>query len=275
MRRGRERRRRPPGVVLGHDERLGLRLLQAELGVQHRDVVVVGREARVDLRAEALGEGSRLVRAADRRQTGPVAGDEQLVVPLEADEGVSPVEEHGAHDDYARRTLPRPILWASFALAPAAVIGRYALHTDATTLFILSGLALIPLAWLIGESTEQAAEHTGPGIGAFLERELRQRPRADHRALRGRRRPAERRARLARRLGRVEHPARTRRGDDRRRRRRGGRALAPRPAAGRHRHGRAAADPVDSRLARQPGAALALPADDPRRGGAAARLRRG
>jgi Ca2+:H+ antiporter len=64
--------------------------------------------------------------------------------------------------------VPRPILWASFALAPAAVIGRYALHTDATTLFVLSALALIPLAWLIGESTEQAAEHTGPGIGAFL-----------------------------------------------------------------------------------------------------------
>ena len=64
--------------------------------------------------------------------------------------------------------MPRPILWASFALAPAAVIGRFALHTDATTLFVLSGLALIPLAWLIGESTEQAAEHTGPSIGAFL-----------------------------------------------------------------------------------------------------------
>jgi Ca2+:H+ antiporter len=64
--------------------------------------------------------------------------------------------------------LPRPILWASFALAPAAVVARYALDTDATTLFVLSALALIPLAWLIGESTEQAAEHTGPGIGAFL-----------------------------------------------------------------------------------------------------------
>jgi Ca2+:H+ antiporter len=64
--------------------------------------------------------------------------------------------------------LPRPILWGSFALAPAALVARYALHTDATTLFILSGLALIPLAWLIGESTEHAAEHTGPGIGAFL-----------------------------------------------------------------------------------------------------------
>jgi Ca2+:H+ antiporter len=27
---------------------------------------------------------------------------------------------------------------------------------------------LIPLAWLIGEATEHAAEHTGPGIGGFL-----------------------------------------------------------------------------------------------------------
>ena len=37
-----------------------------------------------------------------------------------------------------------------------------------TTLFVLSAAALIPLAWLIGESTEHAAEHTGAGIGGFL-----------------------------------------------------------------------------------------------------------
>ncbi len=35
-------------------------------------------------------------------------------------------------------------------------------------LFVLSALALIPLAWLIGEATEHAAHHTGPGIGGFL-----------------------------------------------------------------------------------------------------------
>jgi Ca2+:H+ antiporter len=29
-------------------------------------------------------------------------------------------------------------------------------------------MALIPLAWIIGEATEHAAEHTGPGIGGFL-----------------------------------------------------------------------------------------------------------
>ena len=35
-------------------------------------------------------------------------------------------------------------------------------------LFVLAALALIPLAWLIGEATEHAAHHTGPGIGGFL-----------------------------------------------------------------------------------------------------------
>src|SRR6202035_4730256 len=35
-------------------------------------------------------------------------------------------------------------------------------------MFVLAGAALVPLAWLIGEATEHAAEHTGPGIGGFL-----------------------------------------------------------------------------------------------------------
>jgi Ca2+:H+ antiporter len=34
--------------------------------------------------------------------------------------------------------------------------------------FVLAAVSLIPLAWLIGEATEHAAEHTGPGIGGFL-----------------------------------------------------------------------------------------------------------
>ncbi len=44
----------------------------------------------------------------------------------------------------------------------------YALDVDDVALFVLAALALIPLAWLIGEATEQAAHHTGPGIGGFL-----------------------------------------------------------------------------------------------------------
>jgi Ca2+:H+ antiporter len=62
----------------------------------------------------------------------------------------------------------RRILWASLVLAPAALVARYGLDLGATALFVLSAIALIPLAWLIGEATEHAAEHTGPGIGGFL-----------------------------------------------------------------------------------------------------------
>src|SRR5438445_7921855 len=41
-------------------------------------------------------------------------------------------------------------------------------HPDKTVLFVLAALSLVPLAWLIGEATEHAGEHTGPGIGGFL-----------------------------------------------------------------------------------------------------------
>src|SRR5581483_575190 len=33
---------------------------------------------------------------------------------------------------------------------------------------VLSALALVPLAWLVGTATEHLAEHTGPGIGGFV-----------------------------------------------------------------------------------------------------------
>jgi Ca2+:H+ antiporter len=39
---------------------------------------------------------------------------------------------------------------------------------DDTVLFPLAAAALVPLAWLIGEATEQAARYTGPGVGGFL-----------------------------------------------------------------------------------------------------------
>src|SRR3989442_6653584 len=35
-------------------------------------------------------------------------------------------------------------------------------------LFVLAALSLVPLAWLIGEATEQAGEYTGPRIGGLL-----------------------------------------------------------------------------------------------------------
>jgi Ca2+:H+ antiporter len=64
--------------------------------------------------------------------------------------------------------MARRILWGSLALAPLSIVLHYAANLGDVAEFILASAALIPLAWLIGEATEQAAHHTGPGIGGFL-----------------------------------------------------------------------------------------------------------
>jgi Ca2+:H+ antiporter len=64
--------------------------------------------------------------------------------------------------------VARKLLWASLALAPATILVDLLAHPGKVALFVLAAAALVPLAWLIGESTEHAAEHTGPGIGGFL-----------------------------------------------------------------------------------------------------------
>ncbi len=64
--------------------------------------------------------------------------------------------------------MGRKLLWASLLLAPLTVAVDKLTNAGDVTLFVLAALSLIPLAWLIGEATEHAAEHTGPGIGGFL-----------------------------------------------------------------------------------------------------------
>jgi len=61
----------------------------------------------------------------------------------------------------------RRILWASLVLGPI-VFALDLVGVGDVTLFIVAAGALIPLAWLIGEATEHAAHHTGPGVGGFL-----------------------------------------------------------------------------------------------------------
>ncbi|HUC34924.1 MAG TPA: calcium/proton exchanger, partial [Gaiellaceae bacterium] len=61
----------------------------------------------------------------------------------------------------------RKILSALLGLGPLVVVLEHA-GLGEIQLFVLAALALIPLAWLIGEATEHAAHHTGPGIGGFL-----------------------------------------------------------------------------------------------------------
>jgi Ca2+:H+ antiporter len=64
--------------------------------------------------------------------------------------------------------VARRLLWASLALAPVTWILDAVAHPGKVVLFVLSSLALVPLAWLIGEATEHAGEHTGPRIGGLL-----------------------------------------------------------------------------------------------------------
>ena len=64
--------------------------------------------------------------------------------------------------------MGRKLLWASLALGPLTLLLRYVFDVGDTALFVASAASLVPLAWLIGEATEHAGEHTGPGIGGFL-----------------------------------------------------------------------------------------------------------
>ncbi len=64
--------------------------------------------------------------------------------------------------------MTRKILFALLALGPLVIALDVLTELGDVTLFVLAAAALIPLAWLIGEATEHAAHHTGPGIGGFL-----------------------------------------------------------------------------------------------------------
>jgi Ca2+/H+ antiporter len=77
----------------------------------------------------------------------------------------------------------RKLLLASFALVPLTVVARL-LGLDPVVQFGLAVLALAPLAWLISEATDQAAQQRAPYRRAS-ERVLRQRARADDRAAYG------------------------------------------------------------------------------------------
>lgn len=59
--------------------------------------------------------------------------------------------------------------WLRYLLifVPLAFLAKFVLHND-ILIFICSCIALIPLAGLLGEATEELAVHTGPKIGGLL-----------------------------------------------------------------------------------------------------------
>ena len=62
----------------------------------------------------------------------------------------------------------RKLLFGLLVLGPLVVAIDRLTDLGDVAVFVLAAAALIPLAWLIGEATEHAAHHTGPGIGGFL-----------------------------------------------------------------------------------------------------------
>lgn len=63
--------------------------------------------------------------------------------------------------------MVKRILYLMLALTPIALIAELA-HGSPVLVFVLAALALIPLADLIGEATEELAVYTGPRIGGLL-----------------------------------------------------------------------------------------------------------
>src|SRR3954469_19743282 len=59
-----------------------------------------------------------------------------------------------------------PLSW--LLLAVPVAIGLEMLHVSAIWTFVFSGLAVIPLAGLMGRATENLAETLGAGIGGLL-----------------------------------------------------------------------------------------------------------
>ena len=61
----------------------------------------------------------------------------------------------------------RPILYAMLVFVPVSFwLGL--MHAAPTAVFVVSCLAVLPLAGLMGESTEHLGHHTGPAIGGLL-----------------------------------------------------------------------------------------------------------
>jgi len=60
------------------------------------------------------------------------------------------------------------VMYALLVLVPLAIVLEVGNIGGHSAVFITSGLAMVPLAALLGQATEQAAHYTGPKIGALL-----------------------------------------------------------------------------------------------------------
>jgi Ca2+:H+ antiporter len=67
-----------------------------------------------------------------------------------------------------KRLLGGNVLNLLLVFVPVAFVLEYAVHASATMIFVVSCLAVIPLAGLMGHATEELAERMGEGVGGLL-----------------------------------------------------------------------------------------------------------
>ena len=60
------------------------------------------------------------------------------------------------------------VLLLLLVFVPITLVLEYFVHASATTLFLTSAVAIVPLAGIMGKSTEMLAEHVGAGLGGLL-----------------------------------------------------------------------------------------------------------
>ena len=66
-----------------------------------------------------------------------------------------------------REIRSNPLLWM-LVFVPIVLVVEHAAPSSHTTLFVLSVLAIVPLAALLSQATESVAERTGDAIGGLL-----------------------------------------------------------------------------------------------------------
>src|SRR5262245_33081329 len=77
------------------------------------------------------------------------------------------IESRWNVDPLLKEIRHNPMLWL-LALVPAALIAAKVVPDAHTLLFILSVLAIVPLAGLLSHATESVAEKTGDAAGGLL-----------------------------------------------------------------------------------------------------------
>ncbi len=68
----------------------------------------------------------------------------------------------------ALRLKAEQALLLLLVFVPITLVLEYVVHASATTLFLTSAVAIVPLAGIMGKSTEMLAEHVGAGLGGLL-----------------------------------------------------------------------------------------------------------